>query len=169
MELLFVTTISPEAIVYGKYVAAMALTFLIYSACMPFLIFTYFLRGVDLISIFWTSVGGFLLFAVANALGVFAGAIGKNWVARGLALVALVPCFPVFYMIGVAVGLLPFGDLPFGGPPISASAQWAAFGIGVPVVLLLVGAINFFPTEMLRSRSANRLRPGSTLWLHENE
>ena len=37
IDLLFVTTITPGAIIRGKYLAAMALTLLIYRACLPFL------------------------------------------------------------------------------------------------------------------------------------
>ena len=53
IDLLFVTTITPGAIVRGKYFAAMALTLLIFSACMPFMMFTYLLRGIDLPTIFY--------------------------------------------------------------------------------------------------------------------
>src|SRR5208283_4355654 len=53
MDLLYVTTIRPGAIIRGKYLASLALTLLIFSACMPFIVFTYLLRGVDLVSIFW--------------------------------------------------------------------------------------------------------------------
>ena len=86
-----------------------------------------------------------------------------------MALVGLVACLLVaalFYMIGVAVGVLPFDFSPFGGPSMSGSAEWTALGIGVPVVLLLVGAI-LFPMALLTPRCADRLRPGSTLWRQE--
>ena len=45
MDLLYVTTIRPGAVIRGKYLAAMALTLLICSACLPFLVFTYFSAG----------------------------------------------------------------------------------------------------------------------------
>ena len=53
IDLFFVTTITPGAIVRGKYLTAMALTLLIFSACMPFMILTYLLRGIDLPTIFF--------------------------------------------------------------------------------------------------------------------
>ena len=53
MDLLYVTTLSPGAIVRGKYLTATALTLLIFSASMPFMILTYLLRGIDLPSIFF--------------------------------------------------------------------------------------------------------------------
>ena len=44
VDLLFVTTIKPSAIVWGKMFAALTITVLIFSACMPFMVFTYWLR-----------------------------------------------------------------------------------------------------------------------------
>ena len=112
MDLLYVTTIRPGAIIRGKYLAAMALTLLIYSACMPFLVFTYFMRGVDLSWVFWFLFIGFWFSAVANGLGVFAGAVGGNWILRGLAGLGLVACliFEMFIMAQVV------GEMWFGGP-----------------------------------------------------
>ena len=60
IDLLFVTTITPGAIIRGKYLAAMALTLLIYCACLPFLTLTYLLRGIDLPTIFF--LDGLLLY-----------------------------------------------------------------------------------------------------------
>jgi ABC-type transport system involved in multi-copper enzyme maturation permease subunit len=45
IDLLYITTLSPGAIVRGKYLTATALTLLIFSASMPFMILTYLLRG----------------------------------------------------------------------------------------------------------------------------
>jgi ABC-type transport system involved in multi-copper enzyme maturation permease subunit len=47
IDLLFITTIRPGAIVRGKYLSAMGLTLLIFSTCMPFMVLTYLLGGVD--------------------------------------------------------------------------------------------------------------------------
>ena len=82
LDLLYITTIRPGAIVRGKYFASLALTLLIFSACMPFIVFTYLLRGVNLVSIFWILLFGFLACTVADALGIFAGAMGGNWILR---------------------------------------------------------------------------------------
>lgn len=46
VDLLFITTIKPRSVIAGKMFAAITLTVLIYSACMPFMAFTYFLRGL---------------------------------------------------------------------------------------------------------------------------
>ncbi len=84
IDLLFVTTITPGAIVRGKYLAAMALTLLIFSACMPFMVLTYLLRGIDLPTIFLVLAFGLVVCAAANALGIFAGSVSGSWLMPGL-------------------------------------------------------------------------------------
>jgi hypothetical protein len=49
----FITTIRGRAVIRGKMLAAAIVTLLIYSACMPFMTFTYLLRGVDLPTTFF--------------------------------------------------------------------------------------------------------------------
>src|SRR5206468_4972819 len=71
MDLLFITTISPEAIIAGKSLAAAALTILIFSACMPFMVLTYLLRGIDLPSMFIVLGLNFFLVVIAIQLTVF--------------------------------------------------------------------------------------------------
>jgi hypothetical protein len=61
-DLLFITTITPGAIIRGKYWASMALIGLFFTASLPFMAMTYFLRGVDLLTIFYV-VGFSLVFA----------------------------------------------------------------------------------------------------------
>jgi hypothetical protein len=52
MDLLFITDMSPYSIIWGKTLAGIALTGLLFSTSMPFLTLTYLLRGIDLPSIF---------------------------------------------------------------------------------------------------------------------
>ena len=110
-DLLFVTTITPGKIVRGKYFTAMALTLLIFSAWMPFMILTYLLRGIDLPTIFLILAFAFVVCAIANAVGIFAGAVSGSWLIRGLVDTAAV--FFLFYTtattIAMAEGLLMFG------------------------------------------------------------
>lgn len=52
IDLLFITDMSPYSIIWGKTLAGIVLTLLLFSASMPFLTLTYLLRGIDLPSIF---------------------------------------------------------------------------------------------------------------------
>ncbi len=51
-DLVYSTTLTPGAIIRGKFMVGMILTTLVFSAFLPFMVLTYFLRGVDLPSVF---------------------------------------------------------------------------------------------------------------------
>ncbi len=51
-DLVFTTTLTPGAIIRGKFMVGMILTTLVFSAFLPFMVLTFFLRGVDLPSVF---------------------------------------------------------------------------------------------------------------------
>jgi len=75
VDLLFITALTPGAILRGKFYAGLALVGLIFSACVPFMAFTYLLRGIDMGGIFLTLLYVFLQVAVALQLGLFVGAL----------------------------------------------------------------------------------------------
>jgi len=52
IELIYYTTLSPWTIVRGKFLAGAYMAILLFSVCMPFISFWYFLRGVGLPTIF---------------------------------------------------------------------------------------------------------------------
>lgn len=82
VDLLFITTITPGAIVRGKFWAAMATTMLIYSCCMPFLCLTYLLRGIDLPTIFAALVLQWFVTAFMVLCGILVGAFGGGRLLR---------------------------------------------------------------------------------------
>src|SRR5690348_12129733 len=51
VDLLFISTLRPRGIIAGKLQASVVLILLIFSACAPFMTFTYLLRGIDIPSI----------------------------------------------------------------------------------------------------------------------
>jgi len=81
-DLLFVTTLSSGRIVRGKTMAALVLTIVVYSACTPFITFTYLLRGIDFPTIVLILVLSFMLSATAIQLAVMIGAIPISGVFR---------------------------------------------------------------------------------------
>jgi hypothetical protein len=84
VDLLFITTLRPRAIVTGKMAAALVLALMIFSACAPFLAFTYFLRGIDLPTIFFVLGLDFLAVIVAVQVGVFIAVVPTNRVLKAL-------------------------------------------------------------------------------------
>ena len=99
IDLLFITTIPPAAIVRGKFWAAVALTALIYSACLPFLSFTYLLRGIDLPSIFLSLTFSFLCTTLSIMAAIFVGSISGSMLLRFLMGLGLL------YFCGILMGM----------------------------------------------------------------
>ncbi|MDP7012305.1 MAG: hypothetical protein QF685_13120 [Verrucomicrobiota bacterium] len=59
-DLLYITTMSPARIIRGKFISGVYLVLLFYSAAVPFMVFSYLLRGIDLPTI-GLSIGLFFL------------------------------------------------------------------------------------------------------------
>lgn len=60
VDLFFTTSLKPHKIIRGKFIAGMSLVTLLYSVCLPFMLFTYVLRGYDIPSmLFSLSIGYF--------------------------------------------------------------------------------------------------------------
>ncbi len=150
IDLFFVTAITPGAIVRGKYLTAIALTLLIYSACMPFMMLTYLLRGIDLPTIFLALAWGFAICVAANALGIFAGSISGSWLIRGM--VALGVLFLLFQT--VTVGFWRVGGPMFVTPFMHS---WYVIGTLLLFEALAVGLLYVLTEALLSPKPSNRM------------
>jgi len=154
-DLMYVTTITPCAIIRGKFLTAMALTALIFSACMPFLVLTYLLRGIDLPTIAFILLIGFLVCTGANAAGVFAGGTSGSWFMRGL--LALFSLFFLLYITGAFISwtaqFLIFGiHMPLGGWEF-----WVWLGSILLIEALGVGLLHVWSVAMISPKQSNRM------------
>lgn len=70
-DLLYVSTLSPARIIFGKFLCGAYVALLFFSACMPFMAFTNLLRGVDLPTVFFILTYIFLVVCAANQLAIF--------------------------------------------------------------------------------------------------
>lgn len=110
VDLLFITTIRPRAIVFGKLASSMLLTVLIFAASLPFMVFTYFLRGIDMPSIFILLALGLLSIAVMVCLAImlatlpvskaFKVIIGLNFAFGGLPALPIIMAFAFSFLQG---------------------------------------------------------------------
>jgi len=153
VDLLFITTIKPRSIIAGKMFAAMTLTALIYSACMPFMTFTYFLRGIDLPSIFISLGVGFVVVIACVQAAVFVALIPVN---RALKVIFGLAALIVF---GVAYFVTMFGvsDLIGGGFMVRFSWQVVVFLGGLTV--FLIGLFFVMSVALIMPVSSNRALP----------
>ena len=116
VDLLFVTTLRPRAIIWGKFVAAVVIGVLIFSACTPFMVFTYLLRGIEAPSIVLVVGIDFLVVLALVQLAIFFAVIPANWVLKGL------------------IGLVALGTLVF-TIGMTLSGTWALIYFGVGTIL----------------------------------
>jgi hypothetical protein len=119
VDLLFVSTLRPRAIIWGKFVAAVVIAVLIFSACTPFMMFTYLLRGIEAPSILLVVGIDFLVVLALVLLAIFFAVIPANWVIKGL------------------IGLVALGTLIF-AIIMTLTGTWA---------LIFLGAANVFDSR----------------------
>src|SRR5688572_25092055 len=81
VDLLFVSSLTPRAVITGKLFAAAALALLIFSACAPFMTFAYVMRGLDVPTIMVVLVADYLTVLLTTALSLFLASVPAN---RGL-------------------------------------------------------------------------------------
>ena len=157
VDLMFISAIKPWSIVRGKFLAAAMLTVLLFAACMPFMTFTYLLRGIDLPSIFLVMAIGFLLVLAAAQAAILWASIPGNLVVM---IVLGIPLgISLLQGAGLAVGLL--GSAAYTG---IASEIWTWGFWGIAGTVLFCGAAAFglmmsLSVAMLSPPSANRMLP----------
>ena len=157
IDLLFTTTIPPAAIIRGKFWAAVALTALIYSACMPFLTFTYLLRGIDLPSIFASLAMAFACTAGVTMLAIFVGSVAGGWLLRlllgGAFLFAWCWITVMVLIGGVQVAQMGLNSM------FNNREAWAVFGCFVLFGLCAWGFFYLLAVASISARSSNRMLP----------
>jgi hypothetical protein len=154
VDLLFVTTIKPVAIIGGKLFSALTITVLIFSACMPFMVFTYWLRGIDLPSIFVLLALSFLEVVVCIQLATFIASIPSGRIFKVLLTVGVLIIF--LYVFGMAVTgsfyLLTSGV----GSRLGSWDFWGPAAAVLVIGLAVMGLLFFASVALITPISANR-------------
>lgn len=157
IDLLFITTIPPSSIVRGKFWAAVALTALIYSACLPFLSFTYLLRGIDLPSIFVSLGFSFLCTLLSIMAAIFVGSVSGGLFLRVFLALGLLYFGAIMMGMTVAMGMLIVnGGL---GSFFASSEAWIA--VSLSLLLGTAGLILFYLLSVasISAKTSNRMFP----------
>jgi len=147
LDLLFVTTLTPRSIVWGKLLTGMILALLFYSAALPFMAFTYFLRGVDLPSIGVVLAFGLLACTSGLAASVLFGSVPGSRVFKSLLGAVYAGATFTFFVTSIAssVSLLGsgigsrLGSVDFWGP--AASVAGVALVVNVLFFTLSVATL----------------------------
>ncbi|PKL49934.1 MAG: hypothetical protein CVV42_04550 [Candidatus Riflebacteria bacterium HGW-Riflebacteria-2] len=110
-ELLFITTITPQTIIRGKFAAAFIVVLLINSAFAPFMSMTFFLSGVDLWATFIMIGLGLMVSAVGTMFQICVGSLSREgssmYIFRGAGLLFQVVMF--FSLLGMSGEMVRYG------------------------------------------------------------
>lgn len=152
-DLMYTTTISPWAVIRGKLVSAVMLTVLIYSVCMPFMTFTYLLRGVD-VQVLLVSLGvGFVAVLVGVQLAILWSCIRASGVLRVIMNLAGIGMLAV-----MAVSLISYlGFWMTYGLPTDEPWFWPAMATAGAYSLLAVGLVHCLSVALISPDSSNRM------------
>ncbi|MEM7680789.1 MAG: hypothetical protein AAF288_02435 [Planctomycetota bacterium] len=154
-DLIYVTTIRPSSIVWGKLLAGTVITALTFSACAPFMVITYLLRGIDLPTILFVMGLDALIVLAATQLAIFVGAMPIGWVVKTLLGLGLIG-FSIMTFVGMVVfvedELLRIGI----GSAMDDSDFWVAMSILVGTWLAAGAMVFFLSVAMIAPATANR-------------
>jgi hypothetical protein len=155
VDLVFVTTLPPRAIVGGKFLAALVVAVIIFSACTPFLFFTYFLRGIDWPTILFVVAVDFVTVAFAVMGAIFFALIPANWIFKSLlAMFGFVVLVILLYST-LALTLIPL--LTTGvGALMESPSFWSATCCILAAVLGSGALLYSWSVALLSPPSANR-------------
>ena len=160
VDLLFITTLRPRSIIWGKFFAGIVLTVLLYSACMPFMTFTYLLRGVDLPSVFILLALDFIVVAASIQCGILIGCLPANRVFKVILGVGWLVVINIVFTTLMVVMFMPGGLLDSGmGSQLDSWEFWRG-ALGVLIGgLALIGILALLSIALISPLSANRALP----------
>lgn len=157
MDLLYITTLTPERIIRGKFLCGVYMAVLFFSACMPFMAFTNLLRGIDLPSVIFILVCLFLAICGAVQVGIFVACLPISKLLKILAgLIALVLTVPM------SMGLIElFTQMTRAGigSTMGGSSFWLGFATSVCLVFAALLLLYYLSVAMISPLSANRALP----------
>ncbi len=165
VDLLFITTIRPRNVILGKIFSSAALTALIFSAAVPFLMFSYVLRGIDFIAILYVTASGFFLVVSQSILAIFIGAIPAS---RPFKILLSLVVF--FFTIGTAIFV---SELMVRATHVAislgSSSPWRELASVLGLIAALDVLMVFLSIALISPPSANRALPLrgllTVLWL----
>lgn len=154
VDLLFISTLEPRKIIWGKFLSAALLACIIFGACAPFITFTYLLRGLDLPVILLIMLMDLMTVLSATMLTIFIGAVPAN---RGLKALLSLGCL-ILLIIGLwgAIG----GSYELTSHPWTMLSEpevfWTVVGSIAAGLLALMGLFFVWSVALISPPSSNR-------------
>ncbi len=163
MELLYITTLEPHRIVRGKFLAGLMLVILFYSAAMPFLSLTYFLRGVDLPTILLAAGFTFMVvITILQAALCLASLVRNRAILILLGLAAGMPMMTFYGMVIRVIDLMIDKGMGF---RFINGEMWPEITAFLVIDLFILGSLYKLNTAFLKPASMDRAKPVRTFVL----
>ena len=158
-DLLYITTMSPARIITGKFLSGAALIGIFYTAALPFMVFSYLLRGVDLPTILLTVAFLYLINCLLLLAAMMLASMGIHFIFK--ILIALCVGLPIIlYTIGIIIAAAVFANLR---GAITGGRFWQEALPTIFTVLLNIGLagglLYFLCVTFISPRTANREYP----------
>lgn len=157
LDLLYISTLTPQRIIRGKFFCGAYVAVLFFSACMPFMTFTNLLRGVDLPSVFFALVCLFLAVCCAVQVAIFLACLPISKILK-----ILVGMGAGFASCWLVVGLTFWTSQMMQrgvGSMMSDRTFWATFLTVCGVVFSGTLLLYFLSVALISPLSANRALP----------
>lgn len=157
VDLMFITTIKPRAIIWGKLLSTSIVVVLIYATCTPFMTLTYLLRGVDLPSIFMVLSLGLGSVIAAAQLAIFAACVTTTRGFRVLLGLGLLGALGTIFgmTMGGSVSIVEFGAASFG----STGEFWAIVGSYTAMLVSAIVLLYTWSVALISPPMSNRMLP----------
>lgn len=157
VDLLFISTLRPRGIIAGKLQASVVLILLIFSACAPFMTFTYLLRGIDIPSIVIVLVLDFLVVLLGTQAAIFLGTVPANaGLKLLLGLIGLSVLGSLFgATIDYSIVMLDAGL----GSRMDSVEFWLIGGALVIAIVAVIGLLFTWSVAIVSPPSSNRALP----------
>ena len=153
-DLLYVSTLSPTRIIFGKFLCGAYIAVLFFSACMPFMAFTNLLRGVDLPTIFFILGFLFLVVCATNMIAIFLACLPMSRPFKFLFVI-----YGIFQSFGIIASLIrtSFTMLRSGVGTMMASRDfWIGVTTSVGIGVAITGLFFVLTVALISPPSANR-------------
>ncbi len=155
VDLMFISTLRPASIIWGKFFAATILGLLVFSTCAPFMTFAYLLRGIDIPSMLIILGIDLLAMFFGIMVAIFVAAIpGGRGVKVFFSLAGFILLFSfVFPLMAMTIEFLERGVLE------ELTDYWYMILIALVGVFSVIGLLFFYSVALISPLSANRILP----------
>ena len=165
VDLYFLTSLSPHAVIRGKLLAAGGIVLLLFSVSAPFLTMSQALRGIDLPSIAFALVFAFVILMATTMAAICIACLPMTRVFKVIVGLVALGC-----LVPISAGIIAFTEQVIrNGSALPMSQYWTGLACMAGLYCSVFGLLYVFAVSMVMPPTANRalLTRGTAmaLWL----